>query len=74
MQRLSQDEGVNLAGIKRIIDLETHVDALQAKVAELAAELDRAQAELARRTAPVHRARRLAATAPPMTTVGPLAG
>ena len=29
VQRLSQDEGVNLAGIKRIIELESHVDALR---------------------------------------------
>ena len=49
VQRLSQDEGVNLAGIKRIIELEAHVDALQQRVAELAAELDHAHAELAAR-------------------------
>src|SRR5690242_15807449 len=36
VQRLSQDEGVNLAGIKRIIELEAHVDALRQRVAELA--------------------------------------
>lgn len=47
VQRLSQDEGVNLAGIKRIIELESHVDALRERVAELAAALDRARAELA---------------------------
>src|SRR5437763_6505062 len=40
VQRLSQEEGVSLAGIKRSIELETQVDALRAKVAELAAELD----------------------------------
>jgi MerR family transcriptional regulator/heat shock protein HspR len=44
VQRLSQEEGVNLAGIKRIIDLENQVEALQSRVAELTAELDRAQA------------------------------
>ena len=55
VQRLSQDEGVNLAGIKRIIELESHVDALRARVAELAAELDHAHAELVR--APVRRRR-----------------
>ncbi len=42
VQRLSQDEGVNLAGIKRIIELESHVDALRARVSELAAELQQA--------------------------------
>jgi MerR family transcriptional regulator/heat shock protein HspR len=49
VQRLSQEEGVSLAGIKRIIELENQVDALRAKVAELAAELDHARAELTAR-------------------------
>ncbi len=35
VQRLSQDEGVNLEGIKRIIDLTNHVDALARRVREL---------------------------------------
>ena len=39
VQRLSQDEGVNLAGIKRIIELEAHVDVLRARIAELTEEL-----------------------------------
>lgn len=47
VQRLSQHHGVNLAGIKRIIDLENQVDALHSRLAELAAELDQARAELA---------------------------
>ena len=47
VQRLSQEEGVNLAGIKRIIDLENHVEALRARVAELADELAAARAALA---------------------------
>ncbi len=46
VQRLSQEEGVSLAGIKRIIELEHHVDALQLRVAELSAELTRAQSAL----------------------------
>ncbi|MGH3788219.1 MAG: heat shock protein transcriptional repressor HspR [Pseudonocardiaceae bacterium] len=48
VQRLSQDHGVNLAGIKRIIDLENQVAALRSRLAELADELDEAHAELAR--------------------------
>lgn len=43
IQRLSQDEGVNLAGIKRIIELTNQVEALQARVAELAVELSRSR-------------------------------
>jgi MerR family transcriptional regulator/heat shock protein HspR len=39
VQRLSQEDGVNLAGIKRIIELESQVEALQARVAELLDEL-----------------------------------
>jgi MerR family transcriptional regulator/heat shock protein HspR len=49
VQRLSQQDGVNLAGIKRIIELEATVDVLRRRVAELAAELDHAHAELVSR-------------------------
>ncbi|MDQ1689611.1 MAG: MerR family transcriptional regulator, heat shock protein HspR [Frankiaceae bacterium] len=54
VQRLSQQEGVNLAGIKRILELENQVVALQAKIRELAAELETARTEMARREAAVH--------------------
>ncbi len=47
VQRLSQNQGVNLAGIKRIIDLENQVEAMRARLAELAAALDKARTELA---------------------------
>ncbi|MCW2695204.1 MAG: hspR [Modestobacter sp.] len=40
VQRLSQEDGVNLAGIKRIIELESQVDALQDRVRELLHELE----------------------------------
>lgn len=39
IQRLSQDEGVNLAGIKRIIELSNQVEALQSRIAELNTEV-----------------------------------
>jgi MerR family transcriptional regulator/heat shock protein HspR len=39
VQRLSQEEGVNLAGIKRIIALEQEVEELRAQVDALLAEL-----------------------------------
>src|ERR1700756_3347713 len=39
VQRLSQDEGVNLAGIKRIIELTNQVEALQARLKEVAEEI-----------------------------------
>jgi MerR family transcriptional regulator/heat shock protein HspR len=40
VQRLSQEDGVNLAGIKRIIELESRVEALQTRVAELLEEVE----------------------------------
>ena len=54
VQRLSQEQGVNLSGIKRILELESHVAALRARLTELAAELESARAEIARREAQVH--------------------
>ncbi|MCZ2811307.1 MULTISPECIES: heat shock protein transcriptional repressor HspR [unclassified Modestobacter] len=44
VQRLSQEDGVNLAGIKRIIELESRVEALQARVTELLDELELSEA------------------------------
>ena len=53
VQRLSQDEGVNLAGIKRIIELTNQVEALRARLAELAEELDELRARQRRDVAVV---------------------
>src|SRR3984893_5798015 len=39
VQRLSQDEGVNRAGIKRIIELTNQVEALQSRLREMSEEL-----------------------------------
>ena len=52
VQRLSHDEGVNLAGIKRIIELESEVDVLRAHLVELRQQLDHALAELRARSGP----------------------
>src|SRR6201990_2683700 len=46
VQQLSQDEGINLAGIERIIELENQVAALQARVAELSDAVDGAAAAM----------------------------
>ncbi|SED05347.1 heat shock protein transcriptional repressor HspR [Streptomyces sp. TLI_105] len=54
VQQLSQDEGINLAGIKRIIELENQVAALQARVSELSAAVEGAAATLRQREAQVH--------------------
>lgn len=54
VQRLSQEDGVNLAGVKRIIELENEVDALRARVAELTEEVAAVHAAAATATAAVH--------------------
>jgi MerR family transcriptional regulator/heat shock protein HspR len=58
VQKLSQDEGINLAGVKRILELEDHLRALQERVRELHAELEAAQGEMARRERAVHQSYR----------------
>ena len=47
IQRLSQEEGVNLAGIKRIIELEQATRLMQSRVAELEEQLVEARRQLA---------------------------
>ena len=54
VQRLSQDEGINLAGIKHILDLQQQVDSLRGRIAEMQRALDAATAEMARREQQVH--------------------
>lgn len=53
VQRLSHDEGVNLAGIKRIIELTNQVDALQSLVKDMTAEVERLRANQRREIAVV---------------------
>jgi MerR family transcriptional regulator, heat shock protein HspR len=53
VQRLSQDEGVNLAGIKRIIELTNQVEALQSRLKEMAAEIEMLRANQRRDVAVV---------------------
>ncbi|AOW91778.1 MerR family transcriptional regulator [Rhodococcus sp. WMMA185] len=59
VQRLSQDEGVNLAGIKRIIELTNQVEALQHRVRELAEEIAQVHASYRRDLVPVPRSNAL---------------
>jgi MerR family transcriptional regulator/heat shock protein HspR len=58
VQRLSQEEGVNLEGIRRILALGDQVSALQNRVRELEAELERARAAAADQVAEMQRAAR----------------
>ncbi|MEU8550423.1 heat shock protein transcriptional repressor HspR [Streptomyces roseoverticillatus] len=54
VQQLSQDEGINLAGIKRIIELENQVAALKARVAELQGAVEGAAVARQQAEAAVH--------------------
>ncbi len=48
------NEGVNLAGVKRILELENQVAALQSRISELQAQLEATVAEIGRREQQVH--------------------
>jgi MerR family transcriptional regulator/heat shock protein HspR len=64
VQRLSQEDGVNLAGIKRIIELEREVGALTDRLTEVTEELARWRAaaeQAAKNAADPSRAERLPA-------------
>jgi MerR family transcriptional regulator/heat shock protein HspR len=56
VQRLSQEEGVNLAGIKRVLELEDHVNALRNRLLELERELAAARASIVETERRVHAA------------------
>jgi MerR family transcriptional regulator, heat shock protein HspR len=58
VQRLSQEQGVNLAGIKRIIELEREVDALRERLTELTQELAAVHAAAEQAAAAIHRSYR----------------
>ena len=58
VQRLSQEEGVNLAGIKRVLELEDHVAALRARLAEIEHELAAARSAVTQAESRVHAAYR----------------
>jgi MerR family transcriptional regulator, heat shock protein HspR len=53
VQRLSQDEGVNLAGIKRIIELTNQVEALRSRLQEMSDEMEQLRANQRRDVAVV---------------------
>jgi MerR family transcriptional regulator/heat shock protein HspR len=48
IQRLTQDEGVNLAGVMRIIELEMEKERLEARLADAEAMASQAERRLAR--------------------------
>ena len=54
IQRLTQELGMNLAGVRKVIDLERQVARLEAEVRALREELDRRDLEHSRLIAKVH--------------------
>lgn len=77
IQRLSQEEGINLSGIKRILDLERELEQTRLMAAELHAEVSRLQVELestravAARLAELRRSRRAPDPAAALVPVRP---
>lgn len=55
IQRLTQEMGMNLAGVSKVIDLERQVAKWKAEVNALREELDRKELEHSRLIAEVHR-------------------
>jgi MerR family transcriptional regulator/heat shock protein HspR len=55
IQKLTQEMGTNLAGVKKILDLEKKVEALEAENSSLRKELERQTAEHGKAVEEVHR-------------------
>ena len=58
VQRLSQEEGVNLAGVKRVIELTAQVQELQVQLRDLEGRLRQAREDADRREATAHASHR----------------
>ncbi len=54
IQRLTQEMGMNLAGVKKVLDLERHVARLEAENRALHEELRRKELEYSRAVAEIH--------------------
>ena len=80
IQRLSQEEGVNLSGIKRILELEGQIEQYRALAAQLSAEMEQVRTELestravAARLAALLRARGTSTALVPVRARGNAAG
>ena len=55
IQRLTQEMGMNLAGVKKVLDLERKIERLEAENRALREELERKEQEHSRMVAEVHR-------------------
>jgi MerR family transcriptional regulator/heat shock protein HspR len=77
IQRLSQEEGINLSGIKRILDLERELEQTRLALAEMHAEMAQLRAELESTRAVAARLaelRRSARTPDPRAALVPVRG
>jgi MerR family transcriptional regulator, heat shock protein HspR len=54
IQRLTQEMGMNLAGVRKVLDLERHVSRLESEIRALREELERKELEHSRVIAEVH--------------------
>jgi MerR family transcriptional regulator/heat shock protein HspR len=55
IQRLTQEMGMNLAGVRKVLDLERHVERLEAENRALREELESKELQHSRLIAEVHR-------------------
>jgi MerR family transcriptional regulator/heat shock protein HspR len=55
IQKLTQEMGMNLAGAKKVLDLERRIARLEAEIRDLQKELERKELEHSRVVAEVHR-------------------
>jgi len=58
IQKLTQEMGMNLAGVKKVLDLERRIATLEAENSQLREELERREREHSRVVAEVHRSYR----------------
>lgn len=58
IQKLTQEMGMNLAGVKKVLDLERRIATLEAEKRQLREELERREQEHSRVVAEVHRSYR----------------
>ena len=58
IQKLTQEMGMNLAGVKKVLDLERRIATLEAENNQLREELERREREHSRVVAEVHRSYR----------------
>ncbi|QYJ16986.1 Putative heat shock protein HspR [Rubrobacter xylanophilus DSM 9941] len=72
IQRLTQEMGMNLAGVKKILELEQQIRVLRAENERLRREIERREQEHERLVAEVHRSYRREIVLMPRREIAPL--